>query len=209
MLIFYASDHSLYCSKTRILLDHKGLAFDERPAPGGTGSDAYRAIVPSGTIPALVHGDLTLGDSEAIAEYLEEAFPDPPMMPTGAAARAKARERSRFHDTRLEPALRLTFPIVKAGGEGDVTGALEAIALRLDQLAAMLDMPHTTLTLGDCGMPVTFDWIDCICDALVRPMDWPAPVVEYRTWLNGFEAVRTERAVRQPIMRDWVASRVG
>lgn len=211
MLIFYATDHSLYCSKTRILLTHKGLDYREENPPGGSTSAGYRQIVPSGNIPALVHGDLVLSDSEAIAEYLEEAFPQNRMMPTSLDYRAKARERGRFHDTRLEPALRGTFALVKAGGgtADEVAAALAPVTERIAQLAILLNdplAPDAMLTLGDCGLPITFDWIDAISGGLGQPVLWPDRITEYRGWLDGFDAVRRERETRGPIIRDWVAS---
>lgn len=214
MLLLYATDHSLYCAKTRILLRHKALDFTEEPPVGGAGSDAYKQVVPSGNLPALKHGPLILSDSEAIAEYIEEAFPDPPMLPGGRHARAKARERSRFHDTRLEPALRALFPIVKAGGgtREEIEAATDGIGARLAQLARMLDdplAPRGEMTLGDCGLPVSFDWIDAICGGLNAPVEWPQRVTDYRAWLDTVPAVQTELALRHPIMRDWVGSRLG
>ena len=213
MLILYATAHSLYCAKTRILLKHKGLDFQEDPPVGGVGSDAYKQIVPSGNLPALQHGDLILSDSEAIAEYVEEAYPEPRMMPAELDARAKVRERSRFHDTRLEPALRALFPIVKAGGGSaeQIDAATDGVTARLAQLARMLEdplSPTDRLTLGDCGLPVTFDWIDAICGGLKAPIEWPERVTEYRQWLDTFEAVTTELEQRHPIMREWVESRL-
>ncbi len=213
MLILYATAHSLYCAKTRILLKHKGLVFQEDPPVGGGGSDAYKQIVPSGNLPALQHGDLILSDSEAIAEYVEEAYPEPRMMPAELDARAKVRERSRFHDTRLEPALRALFPIVKAGGGSaeQIDAATDGVAARLAQLARMLEdplSPTDRLTIGDCGLPVTFDWIDAICGGLKAPIEWPERVTEYRQWLDTFEAVTTELEQRHPIMREWVESRL-
>lgn len=213
MLVLYASDHSLYCSKTRILLAHKQLDYEERTPPGGTASPEFRALAPSGTIPTLVHGDLVLGDSEAIAEYLEDAFPEIRMMPTSLDYRAKARERGRFHDTRLEPALRGTFALVKAGGgtADAVEAALSEVRGRVDRLAILLDdplAPDAMLTLGDCGLPVTFDWIDAISQGLGQPVDWPPRIAEYRAWLDGFAAVTRERETRAPIIRDWVRSRL-
>ena len=213
MLILYATEHSLYCAKTRILLRHKAIKFEEKPPVGGGGSDAYKQIVPSGNLPALQHGDLILSDSEAIAEYIEEAFPEPRMLPGELDARAKVRERSRFHDTRLEPALRALFPIVKAGGgtAEQIDAATDGVTARLAQLALMLEdplAPMDFLTLGDCGLPVTFDWIDAICGGLKVPIEWPERVTEYRQWLDTFEAVTTDPELRHPIMRESVESQL-
>ena len=63
-------------------------------------------------LPTLLDGDLLIADSEAIAEYIEEAYPTPPILPTELGARAKVRELSRFHDTRLEPEIRKLFKIL-------------------------------------------------------------------------------------------------
>ena len=71
MLRVYSIPVSLYCAKLRILLRHKGLDWEEVMPPGCYGSDEYKRIVPSGNLPALVDNDLMLGDSEAIAEYLQ------------------------------------------------------------------------------------------------------------------------------------------
>jgi glutathione S-transferase len=77
-------------------------------------------LIPAGTMPAIVDGDLVLADSEAIAEYLNETLAEPAMLPDDAVARARCRERSRFHDTRLEPEVRALFPHV-----GKATAAID------------------------------------------------------------------------------------
>ncbi len=53
---------------------------------------AFLALNPSGLVPALVTDDGTvLAQSLAIIEYLEETHPQPPLLPTGALARARVR----------------------------------------------------------------------------------------------------------------------
>ena len=70
MLKIYSTNESLYCAKLRILLHHKQAQWQEITPEGGCGSEAYRALIPSGTMPAMIDGDLVIADSEAIAEYL-------------------------------------------------------------------------------------------------------------------------------------------
>ena len=67
MLVLYDLAISSYGCKTRILLRHKGLEWKSLAPPDGYGSPAYCKIVPSGTIPALLHDGLTLAESDAIA----------------------------------------------------------------------------------------------------------------------------------------------
>jgi glutathione S-transferase len=63
------------------------------PAPrkGGTSSPpAYREINPQIVVPTLIDGDIMF-QSLAILEYLEEKFPEPPLLPADAEARAWVR----------------------------------------------------------------------------------------------------------------------
>jgi hypothetical protein len=78
---FYTTPVSNFAAKVEIALRLKGMAFEAVPPPGGYGSAAYKAIVPAGTIPAIVHDGLVLAESETIVEYLDEAFPEPPLLP--------------------------------------------------------------------------------------------------------------------------------
>ena len=83
-MIFYATALSNYSAKVRIALCVKAVAFQEIAPPGGYRSESYRNIAPMGTIPALqVEGQL-ISESEAILEYLEDRYPEPPMLPRDA-----------------------------------------------------------------------------------------------------------------------------
>ncbi len=205
MLRIYTSDHSLYCAKLCILLRHKQIPFEEAPPPGGGGSAEYLSIVPSGNIPALVDGDLVLTDSEAIAEYLEEKYPDRPMLPDTLVGRALSRERSRFSDTRLEPALRLTFPHV-APATRDATAIADAhsmITKRLVALGVMLDrsqLPRDQLWMGDCGTIVTLEWIALFEGPVIPALDWPEAVSTYREQMLAHKAVADEMTAYRPEM---------
>lgn len=213
MLTVYAIPVSLYCAKLRILLRHKALAWREVPPPGGYGSDDYKSIVPSGNLPALVDGDLLLADSEAIAEYLNESHPEPPMLPVDPPMRAKARERSRFHDTRLEPAVRALFPLI-APERRDPSVAesqTRAINERLAQFAAMLaeGTPGigNMLSLGDCGFPITFSWIEALTPVLGLSVIWPEAIAAYREFLDDCPAVAAELSEYRPRLAEWLQSR--
>ena len=52
---------------------------------------AFRALNPQALVPALVTGELTLTQSPAIIEWLEERYPNPPLLPAGADDRARVR----------------------------------------------------------------------------------------------------------------------
>ena len=105
-MILYATPVSNYAAKVAIALEWKGLAHERRMPPGGTYRSAeYRAIVPTGQVPALIDGDFLLVESDAIIEYLEDIAPRPTLLPRSPRQRATARMLSRFHDFQLEPAI--------------------------------------------------------------------------------------------------------
>jgi len=200
-LRLYSVPVSLYCAKLRIVLRYKGLEWEELAPPGGEGAGSYKSIVPSGNLPALLDGDYLLADSEAIAEYL-----DPPMLTGDAQQRGIQREFARFHDTRLEPALRKLFPIVKTG-MGDGAAVADEISERLAQLAVMLERrePGAPLSLGDCGFCVTFPWVEVLTKALGVEVVWPQAVASYRAELSEIPAVAEELAGYVGVMEPWVA----
>ncbi|MEM7213189.1 MAG: glutathione S-transferase family protein [Pseudomonadota bacterium] len=210
MLEIYAIPVSLYCAKTRILLRHKGLSWTEIEPPGGYGSDIYRAVVPAGNLPALRAGDLMVTDSEAIAEYLDDAYPDPPAMPGTAAERAIVRSRSRFHDTRLEPAVRALFPYLP-GREPLSAEVVESHSLKisafLEDLLLLLEDDPTAgeeLRLGDCGYPITFAWLDELTPRMGLELKWPEKVIAYRWRLQNLPAVSAELASYKPRLTEFL-----
>lgn len=207
MITLYTSAESLYCAKLRIALRHKGVAFRESPKPAD-----YLDIVAQGSLPGMDHDGFILGDSEAIIEYVEEAFAGPALLPDGPQARARARERARFHDTRLEPALRGLFAHVAPAGRdpGVVARQVAEIDRQLACLAALLARaPDLPFGLGDCGLPVTFGWIDLIVPALGARLSWPGPVCTYRARLDAVSAVAAEMATYRPQMLGWMARKTG
>ncbi|MEP3508698.1 MAG: glutathione S-transferase family protein [Litoreibacter sp.] len=204
----YSIDHSLYCAKLRLALRTKGLEWSDVPPP----SD-YLSWVPTGNLPALVDGDLTLTDSEAIAEYLEEKHPTPAMLPQGIIPRAKCRELSRLHDTRLEPALRLLFrnvaPTTRIPSE--IEAAHIEITKRLTALSTLLDqspLPRDRLWLSDCGLIVTLEWLDIMEAHAVLPLlHWSDTVRSYRSQMQALPQVATELAFYRPHMAEWMDSK--
>jgi len=96
-LIHYTYATSSAAYRTRIALNLKGLKAEERYVhllkDGGQQHDpAYAAVNPMELIPTLIDGDVTIGQSLAIIEYLDEVYPDPPLLPKDPAGRARVRQ---------------------------------------------------------------------------------------------------------------------
>lgn len=82
--------------RVRIALNLKELDYETVPvslAPGDAEhrKDAYRRINPQMLVPFLDDGHAAIGQSQAILEYLEEAHPQPPLLPDSSAGRARVR----------------------------------------------------------------------------------------------------------------------
>ncbi|HSZ52595.1 MAG TPA: maleylacetoacetate isomerase [Caulobacteraceae bacterium] len=94
-LTFYGFWRSMASYRVRVALGMKGLAAQEIPLDvlaGDQFKPDYLAINPEGAVPALVEGDQpALTQSTAILEYLEERWPDPPLLPADPRGRARVR----------------------------------------------------------------------------------------------------------------------
>lgn len=101
----YEHPLSSYAQKIKIALREKGVTFKaEVPDSFGTGrSDTpFAAANPRTEVPVLIDGDVTIFESTVILEYIEERWPEPPLLPRDPAARAFARQTEDVCDTQYE-----------------------------------------------------------------------------------------------------------
>jgi maleylacetoacetate isomerase len=80
--------------RVRIALNLKGIDYDRHSvnlAEGGQKDPAYRAINPQGFVPMLEIDGLRLTQSLSIAVYLDQQYPEPPLMPRDPADGAHVR----------------------------------------------------------------------------------------------------------------------
>ncbi|WP_460758753.1 maleylacetoacetate isomerase [Lysobacter fragariae] len=95
-LRLYSYWRSSAAYRVRIGLNLKGLPYEIVPVHllrdgGEQHSDAYRKANPQGLVPVLQHGGRQLRQSLAILEYLDETWPEPPLLPATARSRQRAR----------------------------------------------------------------------------------------------------------------------
>ncbi len=209
MILLYDLAISSYGCKTRILLRHKGLEWISNAPPDGYGSSAYCAIVPSGTIPALVHDGLTLSESDAIAEYINDLKPQPAMLPDDIQDRAKARALSRFHDTSIEPLLRSYFaqvdPTIR--NANFIVKNATLLQRRFNQLEQMVKpsplLTGESLSLADCGFAPSFAILNCLQSLLAFDFVLPTELKTYKNTLIAHPSVQTEYTNYKDVLAEW------
>jgi glutathione S-transferase len=89
---------SPFAGRCRMQIYAKGLQVEFVEAYGQVSKEELAVMNPMGKIPVLEDGDLILPESGAICEYLEERFPEPPMLPADSAERARVRMLCRMAD---------------------------------------------------------------------------------------------------------------
>lgn len=97
----YSAGLCPFAHRSRLTLLEKGIPFklieidlQNRPAN-------FKEISPYGKVPVLKHGEHRVWESAIINEYLEETFPERPLLPKAPIQRAQARIWINFADTRL------------------------------------------------------------------------------------------------------------
>ena len=152
---------SPYVRKVLACLALKGLDYEIDPITPFYGNDEFERLSPLRRIPVLIDGDLTLCDSSVICAYLDEAYPERPLLPAGAKDRARARWLEEYADTRLGDVFiwglfypRYVHPIVwsEPGDEARIARTLaEDLPRELDWLEGQLPTSGF-LFGGDIGL---------------------------------------------------------
>lgn len=103
-LIVYDHFESVCCHKVRIALAEKAIEHDLRHVALETGDHLkpdFLAINPKGVVPVIVHRGRTITESSIILEYLDDAFPGAPLMPSDHYRRAQRRAWARWIDDEM------------------------------------------------------------------------------------------------------------
>jgi glutathione S-transferase len=104
MLILYDFGNSVCCQKVRVTLVAKGLSWEARRVDlfkTEQYDPEYLKLNPKGVVPTLVHDGTPVIESTLICEYIDETFPDPPLIPKAPAERTRMRLWSKFVDEGL------------------------------------------------------------------------------------------------------------
>lgn len=128
MLELYHNHMSTCSQKVRVALAEKGLTWtgyhlDLRA--GDQQQPDYLKLNPKGVVPTLVHDGMVIRESNVILEYLDDAFPDPPLRPADPYGKAQVRLWNKrfdegFHDVAtatISSAIAFRFQYLAKGEE--------------------------------------------------------------------------------------------
>lgn len=111
-LVLYYGSGSPFAWRTQLALEHKALPYELKVlsfSAGDTRKPEFIALTPRHRVPTLVDGDFVLYESNAIVEYLDEAYPGrgAPLFPGDVRTRATVRrlvsEIGDYFDKALDP----------------------------------------------------------------------------------------------------------
>jgi len=151
---------SPYVRKVLACLNLKGLDYEVDPITPFFGNDEYERVSPLRRIPILTDGDFNICDSSVICAYLDDAYPERPLLPAEPRERAKARWLEEYADTRLGDVFiwglfyqKVVRPIVwgEPGDEERIARTLtEQVPHTLDYLER--ELPSDGYLFGDIGL---------------------------------------------------------
>ncbi len=150
---------SNYHNKVRIALLEKGIPFEEDAGCRPSQDEDWLARSPMGKVPIVeLDGGRRIAESEVICEYLEESYPQKPLLPKDPYERAKVRELVTFVELHVELVARRLYGKVFFGREvsDEIRQATEKdLAKGIRGLKALAKFsPYIAgpqLTLADCA----------------------------------------------------------
>ncbi|HXZ00160.1 MAG TPA: glutathione S-transferase family protein [Stellaceae bacterium] len=163
MILLYEHPLSPYAQKVKIALAEKGVPFAARlPENFGGGAvreEAFKRGNPRHEVPALIDGDVHVFDSTIILEYLEDKWPEPPLLPRDPAERARLRMLEDVMDTQYEA---INWGLLEIEGFKRAGGALrdEMLARAAAQTAVLQAWLERALAGRDWFTGGRFGWGD-------------------------------------------------
>ncbi len=106
MIKLYDYPQCPFCRKVRIVLAEKGIEYERILVDlrkKEQKKEDFLRLNPYGKVPVLIDDGVAIYESSVINEYLDEKYPNPPLMPSDFAARAKVRILVDFCESHFFP----------------------------------------------------------------------------------------------------------
>jgi glutathione S-transferase len=177
VLTLYDAPRCPYCARARIVLAEKDIPYETVEIDLSNRPAWLYEKNPSGKVPVLEDDGWVLPESAVIAEYLEERYPEPALLPSDPAERAIARLLVFRFDDFSDP-----YYAFRRGDEG----AAEVFAAELEHIDSVLEqMPYLTGRSYGLADIDYVPWVIRARDLLGLPLD-PYPALS--DWLERLQA---------------------
>lgn len=198
-LLISSKNYSSWSLRGFLLARLAGLAFEEKVVDPDDPANRRELLLQASSIrvPALMHGDVMVWDTIAIAEYLNETFPQAQMLPADIMARARCRSiTGEMHSgfTALREALPMNLKLYRPGFA--VWSAVQA------------DIDHIRGIWHDCLTTWKGPWLfgahATIADCFYAPV-----VTRFRTYdvkMDGLAEQYCQTIMAWQPMREWFAA---
>lgn len=173
VMTLYSGASDLESHRARIVLAEKGVSYEVVNVDECGKPEDLLTLNPYGTVPTLVDRELALYETNIIAEYLDERFPHPPLMPVYPVARAKARLIIYRLEREWGPLIR---QLETAENPADRKAAAKELSSYISQLVPVFNA--SPYFMGE-----EFSLVDCC----IAPVLWRLPV-----WGVTFSATETK-----------------
>ncbi len=160
VMTLYSGAVDILSHRVRIVLAEKGVSYEVVNIEARGKPEDLLELNPYGSVPTLVDRELALYEPNIIAEYLDERFPHPPLMPVYPVARAKARLIIYRFDREWGPLIRK----LEAGKNTDIRPAAKELSGYILQLLPVFNA--APYFMGD-----EFTLVDCC----IAPVLWRLP----------------------------------
>ena len=171
---------SPFCRKVRLVLAEKRIEVELIEEKYWEPQADFLRRNPAGKVPVLRFEDRVMSESTPICEYLEERFPEPPLMPKSTDARYEVRRMVAWFDDKFHSEVtskllyeRVNKKLMKQGfpDSGNVKAGAKAIKFHLDYMAWLLDrrrwLAGDAMSLADFAAAAHISALDYISD-----VDW-------------------------------------
>jgi len=206
MMKLYSGDLSPYSARVRMQIYAKGISEITLERPASFGTPKFREDFPIGRIPVLdIDGD-TIPESEVIAEYLEEIYPEPSMLGATPRETAQIRILARIGDVYIMNNMFMLSPQsrAKTRNEGIVELLGGQVVRNLKALDRMIGADGFAccgrLTMADCALVPGLFLVENVLPAtgMDNPIPKNAKVAAYWAAIQGNEhAARTLAELRR------------
>ncbi|MBX2836115.1 MAG: glutathione S-transferase family protein [Gammaproteobacteria bacterium] len=180
----YHLPYSHHSSKIHITILEKRLNAEFVDVSGLDKSEYSDKFNPQGQVPFLIDGELSMGESSVILEYLDEMYPMPAMVPQHAIDRAESRWMILFHNSDLAPVLSSLFLEI-----GKINPDKERLASLKEIMFSTLDMVEARVAPAPYYSGDIFGNVDATYAMSLWYSNWLADQLGYPLNENRFSNV--------------------